>query len=250
MTYRTLSSMAAALLLILAAACDSDGDAAKQDAGPETTGSQPTKEQKQEDDESAQKDERTRPSASSKESGTIHDQPPPKLDGLVQSSDLKQLTGTDSYETTELPGRDPAPDYNSRRFKPRGGDGYGAGIQIWRFEKAGPAQTRLEEFRSQYLNTEDIPKSKRKELGSGAFISTRGGIRNILFAVGDPPTVAALSCSEDSCGAEQKFLDFAVRVKNRLSNRTDAKNSDESGGSNESEEKREESNDSSDTESE
>lgn len=233
MTYRTLSSIAAALLFVLAGACDSDGDASEEDAGPDTAGSQAAKEQKQKK-KSAEKDQKDRPSASSEESGTLHDQPPPKLDGLIDSDDLKQLTGSASYETTELPGRDPSPNYNARRFKPKGGSGYGAGVQVWTFEKAGKAQARLKDFRSQYLNTEDVPEAKREALGSGAFVSTRGGIRNVVFAVGEPPAVAALSCSTDTCNDKQNFLDFAVRVQSRISNRSGSNGSEKGGGSEES----------------
>lgn len=231
MTYRRLI-IAAALLLTLAPACDSDGDSSTEDAGHDAAGpksGEKTTEQEQKKSGEPEPDNE-RPEARADESGTLHEEPPPELQGLVRDETLKELGGGGSYTPTELPGRDPSPSYNSKRYKPEGDGGYGAGLQMWAFEKPKAAGKRLQELRSQYLNTEDIPKAKQKRLGSDSFFSERGGIRNVLFSAENPPRVVAVSCSVEMCEDRSKFLDFAAQVRERATENGESRKTEDSRG--------------------
>jgi len=236
MTYRILMTVAA-VLVALGPACDSDSASSVEDAGGDASESETVDEGDEKADEGdrkqgaegGEKGSEGRPSARADESATLHEDPPPRIDALVEADDVESLAGGGSFEPAELPGRDPSPSYNARRFKPEDGSGYGAGIQLWAFDDAEAAQKRLKEFRAQYLDTGSIREDYRKILGASAFVSTRGGIHNILFSVDRPARVAAVSCSVEMCEKRELFFEFAAEVRERLA---DMEVSESNGSSN------------------
>jgi len=232
MTYRRLSTIAAAFLLLLTGACDNESSGDEQDAGADATQAQqrPQERAEEESDSSSEPSETAesepsddsensdRPSATPDESGTTTEKPPLEIDRLLKPGDMADLDPDRDYTKRRLPGLEASPNYNSYRLRPnRGkGDSFGAGLQVWAFEDESQATQRINELKSQYLNVEPAPK-EAKNLGSSAFLSTRNGFKTLVFQRLEPNIrVVAVSCSNGVCGESADLVQLADIVEKRL----------------------------------
>lgn len=203
--------------------CDNDAEPPSQeDAGVDSTGSQTASESPSGAPDTgsspdASSGESVRPTATADRSGTLEDQPPLEIEGLLKRDDVSSIADAESFEQADLPGRRPSPNYNARRFRPGSGDAYGAGLQVWSLDSNDEASERLSELRSQYLNVSDPPESAGSLAESG-FVSTRSGIRNFVFTVASPPRVVAVSCSAPVCDSNEALAKLARRVAGRVRN--------------------------------
>lgn len=224
MTYRRCSSIAVTLLLLMSWGCDNKSSDQHGDAGADAT--QQTDNDKP--DESSSKDTATakkrdtgqsepaRPTAKADESGTITEKPPLEIGQLLNRQDVADLAGGGTFEKAPLPGMEASPSYNAHRLKPKDGDGYGAGLQVWAFEDESTAAQRINELKTQYLNVEPAPK-EAKTLGSSAFLSTRSGIKSLVYQTSNPSTrVIAISCAEEICKKPKDLMTLADKVGKRL----------------------------------
>lgn len=213
MKYWTYTTLLVGVLLFGGSGCDNDKKQQSDDAGTDTGAtSAESAEQKQKGDKGDDQSDK-RPAAESKESATIDEKPPLQIDSYLTREDLAEITEIETSEATNLPGRDPSPTYNARRIAPAKDGDYGAGLQVWTFEKPDEAQKRLSELRSQYLNV----KEPAEELGGeGAFTSKRGGIRNFVLKLENPPRIVAVSCSIETCDSTEKSHELVERVRERM----------------------------------
>jgi hypothetical protein len=222
MTY--LKWMTAGLLAVslCAAGCDSDKKKAAtgDDAGADTAA--PSKEPEAADDRAdasaAPGAGEARPTATASEKGTIDEKPPLDIEGVLPVEVVTKIAGGGNFEAEKLVGVEPSPTYNARRIKPAGGGNYGAGLQVWSFDKADGAGAKLSTMKSQYLNVSKAPDSA-KGLGDAAFVAERSGIRNLVFAVDEPACVAAVSCSKEVCSSDKELVQLATAAQKKLAAR-------------------------------
>ena len=218
MTY--LKWMTAGLLAVslCAAGCDNDKKKAApgDDAGADTAA--PTTESaaaETADADEASGQEKARPTATASQKGTSDAKPPLDIEGVLPVEQITKIAGGGNFEAEKLVGVEPSPTYNARRIKPAGGGNYGAGLQVWSFDKADGAKAKLSAMKSQYLNVSETPDSA-KGLGDPAFVAERSGIRNLVFTVDETAYVAAVSCSREVCPSDKELVQLATAAQKEL----------------------------------
>ena len=223
---KTLLSLVACVSMLAAGACDSDDKEASDDAGADTA--QAAKEAQNGGSAAAQKPgpdagaESKRRTAEASQSGQITEKPPLEIEELLTVEDLEKKYQSMSFETGPLVGLAPSPRYNARRIYPSGGEDYGAGLQVWSFDKASSATQRLKSFKEQYLNVSSLPEDA-SDFGKDAFVAERSGIRNLLFQTDEPVRVVAVSCSNEICKSTANLVALAEIVKDRVGGQAEAK---------------------------
>ncbi|WP_133621926.1 hypothetical protein [Bradymonas sediminis] len=157
-----------------------------------------------------------RPSATSPNGAEVALEPPLEIAGMLQSEDLKALNAGE-ISSEKLAGKAATPTYNSVRLFPKKGSSYGVGMQVWKFEDDSKAVDFVAHMRPQYLGVEDAPADAPTP-GERAFVASRAGIQNYVFAPKDGAHhVFALSCSDDFCkGGWSDLKTLASTVEKRV----------------------------------
>lgn len=183
--------------------CDSS-DETQADTSPDVTKQKTaeradtTVEDQPEQDAASQAPAQQKASAETTESAQLAENPPLDIDGLLTDKDVEKMVGQGQYTAADLLGQEPNPSYNSIRFRPEDGNNYGAGLQVWKFEDSAAAQNRFGQLRNQYLDVSELPTSLEHP-GRRAFVSERGGIRQLVVQFDRPTGIVALSCTDPVC---------------------------------------------------
>jgi hypothetical protein len=129
---------------------------------------------------------------------------------LLSRGEVREVTGY-AARLTEAPlsGQTPDDHYNGLRLATD--DGYGVGLQVWRFGDATRASSHFERLRQTY-----IVNGSTRVAGDQAFRSEFGGIRQLVFQGRASHTVVAVSCDVTVCTDDQVLQDLAQRVHGRL----------------------------------
>jgi hypothetical protein len=152
------------------------------------------------------------------ESATLTEKPPLEVDGLLTTDDITSVTGGKSFTSADLIGQAPGPTYNAIRFKPasaNGGKQFGAGLQVWSFEDIKAVGEQFGSLRNQYLDVEPPPDDLETP-GTDAFISSRGGITQLVIRLDKPPRILAVSCSPSLCSSADPLAELAGKAVERL----------------------------------